>query len=162
MRWIVASLIVLVGLLTPRGVVANAACKGGKVVFRVTMTPKSSASEDQRRERWEVRSSGAWRHVVDDVEQTAGCLTRPDLKVFLTAVTRARFRSVATAGSGACIRAPERTMTYAAPQRRKRVTVEVPCGGFVDRQTAILQECLWAAMDPQQAPADVSATCQGQ
>ncbi len=161
MRWIIAVAIGLVALGAARAVAAAPACKGGKVVFRVTTAPISSTSADQRRERWEVRASGAWQHVVDDVEQARGCLRKPDLKVFLKTLARARFRVDHGAGGGACIRAPERTMTYAAPRRKKQVTVEVPCGAAVEQTTARLFDCLWAAADPQQERSHVTATCKG-
>jgi hypothetical protein len=162
MRPLLAVLVALAALPLPS---AAAECKKaatGKPIYRQQREALHVPRGEKAPPPTEVLSiypDGSWTWTDDP--GASGCVAPAAMKEVTRALARARFRlqgGIVTT----CAALPTHRMTYAAPRRGKRITVDAPCGNPVDTTTTALIACVEAARQvPPPADADLRAICRG-
>jgi hypothetical protein len=107
-----------------------------------------------------VFGNGAWHTASGDGARDgpgdAGCLTRKRLAEVKRALKKARF---AQGTPNMCDAVSTTSITYQAPNRRRRVATEIPCGRTVDRSTERAIACVTAAIDASVTLGQLRAVC---
>jgi hypothetical protein len=139
------------------------ACKAkGKVLLRVTQSPLDGYHDTVPDSSFVIYASGAWGWVQEmpDGQEPAsrgGCLKKAHLKELRRALAKAKF---AQGEPEMCDAVPEYAIEYAAPTRKKKVTVTMPCGDTADATTRALASCAELAQrDGHVASKELRATC---
>ena len=112
-----------------------------------TVEPGVPASEPS--EALAVYAGGAWTWQSDGEGTTpqAGCIPAAALREVTAALGRATFRHP-RGPLATCQAVPTARITYAAPRRGKKLTVDTPCGLPLDVPTRRLVACVEAARQP--------------
>ncbi len=154
---------------------ADAECPAarGKPIYRQERgpihPPEPGEPADVQTQTLAIYPGGRWTWVgageFDSGEAMGrgGCLAPAVMKEFTRALARARFRRVGGRTVATCQAVNTAKVTYAAPRRGAKVSVEVPCGIPLERTTAALAACAQVVTSGSTVGvSDVRASCRGE
>lgn len=148
MRW----LLLLLAIAAVPTAAADCPKPKGKPIYRQERGPRQVEPGAPAAEPSEVLAlypGGAWTFVTDSegIAPQSGCIPAAALREVTAAIGRATFKHprgpVAT-----CQALPTSRITYAAPRRGKKLSVDAPCGIPLDLSTRRLVACVEAARQP--------------
>ncbi len=146
------ALIAVLALAAVRAAAAECPKPKGKPLYRQERGPRQVDPGTPAPEPTEVLAlypGGAWTFVTDGegIAPQSGCIPAAAMREVTAAIGRAKFahpRGPVTT----CAALPTSRITYAAPRRGKKLSVDAPCGIPLDLSTRRLVACVEAARQP--------------
>lgn len=153
--------LIVIAIVLGHHAVAEAKCRrSGKVIYEEVQAPLPGHEDSVPDRTFRIFASGGYSIVQEmpDGQEPAshgGCIAKKHFELLQKALARATFKAGA---QQRCDAVPERSLTYAAPRRKKRVTIDDPCGATLDASTHRLVQCA-TTVDDGLTPAEVRGVC---
>ncbi len=153
-------LAIVIAILLAHHATAHACKKRGKVIFREVQAPLPGHEDAVPDATFEILDTGAWFRVQEmpdgqEPSSQSGCVAKKHFKLLKAALAKAKFQPQEAI---MCEAVSERTLTYAAPRRKKKVSISDPCGETLDATTSRLVQCA-DSVDYGLTPAEVRGVC---